>query len=155
MGKPWGNPQECTMCQSLQSAPWWSAWSETQPRGHQDSCPDGTSRRAVYRPGAVVHGWQMGGFPCSIDRGTPKSIAFSIGVFHEINHPAIKGYPHDYGNLHMIIGWYSSTRMDCHYTLLAVTHPIQSHHQRSQQECLQLNWTGQILNWERKCHNFS
>jgi len=27
---------------------------------------------------------------------------FYIGIFHEINHPASLGYPHDYGNLHML-----------------------------------------------------
>jgi hypothetical protein len=36
-------------------------------------------------------------------RATPSHLPFLIGIFHEINHPAIKGYPHDYGNLQMMI----------------------------------------------------
>ena len=28
----------------------------------------------------------------------PSDHPFDVGIFHETNHPARKGYPHDYGN---------------------------------------------------------
>jgi len=39
-------------------------------------------------------------------RGTPVHHPFSIGMFREINNPAIKGHHHDLGNLHTYgISW--------------------------------------------------
>jgi hypothetical protein len=40
-------------------------------------------------------------FHHSYQNGIFHHIPFLDGILHEINHPAIKGYPHDLGNLHM------------------------------------------------------
>ena len=31
----------------------------------------------------------------------PSDHPFDVGIFHETDHPAIKGYPHDYGTPHI------------------------------------------------------
>ena len=36
-------------------------------------------------------------------RGTPFHHPDFTGIFPELNHPAIKGYPHDYGTPHMFV----------------------------------------------------
>ena len=67
---------------------WWfpESWGVYYPLYIRDSNhPTGESRS---KPATIQRN----------DRGTPVHHPFIDSIFHEINHPAILGYPHDYAN---------------------------------------------------------
>ena len=68
--------------------------------------------RIQWNKRGILNTAQLG---VSMNGGTPSHHPFLEGIFDEINiinHPAIKGYPHDHGNLQ----WYLSISWEFHHT---------------------------------------